>query len=83
MKFLTIIGAILVTAQPLLAQGPPRQVCCDAVVMGFDQRPTGIQCVPMTSDCIPSRRTAAVCFLNEATHIGDWCQNVQRAPPRP
>lgn len=82
MKFLTIVGAILATAQPLLGQGP-QPVCCDAVVMGYDQRFTGIQCVPMAPfDCTQSRRTAAICFLNQATHIGDWCQNVHRAPPR-
>lgn len=70
------------TAQTLLAQKRPEQVCCDAVVMGFDQRLTGIQCVPKApTDCIQSRRTLATCFLNQETHIGDWCQGIHRAPP--
>jgi hypothetical protein len=54
MKSLTIVAVILATAQSLLAQEPRQKVCCDVIFVAFDQKFSGVGCVPMVPDCVPS-----------------------------
>jgi hypothetical protein len=83
MKSLTIVAVILATAQSLLAQGPPRPLCCKRFFEVDYGKWDAILCHPMASDCLSTGGSSGVCYFDEKSHVGSWCENIKAPPPQP